>query len=1005
MLKYKIKNHVIALLAAIALTITLICTIFAPYYSTTSDSVIEILPSNYKNAASSAFETRIASIEIDGEPVDFDLSREEPWKLFNNFLTHYDPSDSTPYMINMGKAELCTITFIKKNDSGIITLIVNNTREDIDLYSENQWETYTWTYKNPYTFTFFENYFFTLVLYFFVFVMLEVLLRYKKIILYRIYKLFPNRKVLIFSTLLAISLVSILSLFLYYAKNYTITIVGEFYGNSIQDIYWDNDKMDEYPFSGGENIGTLKSKRLGTIDEVQVLVPQKASSKLRIDFLFEDNEKSQVLIKQVLMQNFYHQYIVNFNELYHLFYAANGAKIELADNGIIINYDLSNSRDQIPHIYTHNFYYHEANKNYTVCAYIKIILSAVIFIIIFYSLLSFFHYSKNKKLRFQILLQLINLFLFSLLFHFFMIIIMQSDFQQAIVWIHEHLIAFLQGGFILCLITLCVWAVIRNSTIAATFTGILSFVISIINQYKMQYQGKPLAPWDYLKINEVKSISSGLRLEISNIMILTAMLIIICIIMNIFWPKIRITNKRVKYVLSIFLLIFTGISGSMYIYKTFWNPDLKEIQWDQEDYYKENGLINSFLANCRYIAIEKPAGYCEETVYQICNELEKDAIIKKMPQAIDQPDIIVIMSEGFWDITNLKGITFEEEVLPNLKALKNESLYGYTMVPVFGGGTSNTEWEVLTGFSKNYLPSESTPYQQYINGPSFSVASYLKKQGYDTLAMHPHFPENWNRNTAYPYLGFDQFLSLNDFTNPLKERNLVSDYTVTNKIISEYKKYKSLSNHPLFTFVVTVQNHVSYDHNNYTTQDQIKFSAPFLSEDIINDIKDFATGIHHSDDALGKLIDYFKNVNNKVIIVFFCDHMTTLGDSTFKVFEETGYISNSSTNSDEYYKTMLTPLLIWSNYDSESKDIGIRSSFQIMPTVFQKYLLTMPAYYELLCEIQKYSNGFTNGIVLDQESQVSSSLTQTQEELYRIQELLQYDMMFGDQYSKEKMFE
>ena len=57
----------------------------------------------------------------------------------------------------MGKAELCTITFIKKNDSGIITLIVNNTREDIDLYSENQWETYTWTYKNPYTFTFFEN--------------------------------------------------------------------------------------------------------------------------------------------------------------------------------------------------------------------------------------------------------------------------------------------------------------------------------------------------------------------------------------------------------------------------------------------------------------------------------------------------------------------------------------------------------------------------------------------------------------------------------------------------------------------------------------------------------------------------------------------------------------------------------------------------------------------------------------------------------------------------------
>lgn len=735
------------------------------------------------------------------------------------------------------------------------------------------------------------------------------------------------------------------------------------------------------------------------------MVPKKAISKLRIDFNFDENVKSEALIKQIFVEDFYNQYVVDFNELYHLFHDANGAVLRLEDNGAVIEYKSIDEDDQIPYIYTNNFSYHRVNKNYTVIAHIKLALCIILAIVLFYAVLSFLQNSKNKNIRHQILMQLINLFLLSLLFHFFMIVIMQSDFQQALVWVHGHFAAFLQGSFILYLIALCIWAITRNSTVTAAFTGFLSYMISIINQYKMQYQGKPLAPWDYYKINEVKSISAGLRLEISNIMILTALLVIICIIVNLFWPRIRMVNKRIKYGGSIVLLLFTGILGSAFTYKTFWNPDLMAIQWDQGKYYEENGLINSFLANCRYIVIEKPVDYREETINQICNEIETVISTKSIPQATDRPDIIVIMSEGFWDITDLDGITFEEELLPNLKALKKESLYGYTLVPVFGGGTSNTEWEVLTGFSKNYLPSESTPYQQYINGPSFSVASYLKNQGYDTLAMHPHFPENWNRDTAYPYLGFDQFLSLNDFTNPIKERNLVSDYTVTDKIISEYKKYKSISDRPLFTFAVTVQNHVSYDHNNYTPAEQINFSAPSLSEDVVNDMKDFATGIHHSDDALGQLIDYFRYIDNKVILVFFGDHMTTLGDNTYKIFEETGYISSSSTNSDEIYKTMLTPLLIWSNYDNESKDMGIRNSFQIMPTVFQKYSLKMPAYFELLCEIQKYSNGFTNGLVLDQESHVSFSLNETQKRLYRIQELLQYDIMFGEQYSKSRMFE
>ena len=34
----------------------------------------------------------------------------------------------------------------------------------------------------------------------------------------------------------------------------------------------------------------------------------------------------------------------------------------------------------------------------------------------------------------------------------------------------------------------------------------------------------------------------------------------------------------------------------------------------------------------------------------------------------------------------------------------------------------------------------------------------MKDQGYRTVAMHPYPGENWNRNTCYANMGFDEFL-------------------------------------------------------------------------------------------------------------------------------------------------------------------------------------------------------------------------------------------------------
>ncbi len=80
------------------------------------------------------------------------------------------------------------------------------------------------------------------------------------------------------------------------------------------------------------------------------------------------------------------------------------------------------------------------------------------------------------------------------------------------------------------------------------------------------------------------------------------------------------------------------------------------------------------------------------------------------------------------------------------------------LVSVFGGGTSNSEYEFLTGNSVSSLPLNGNAYTQFVKHKVPSLASQLKQQGYDTLASHPYKHTDGTEIRVYPLLGFDNFL-------------------------------------------------------------------------------------------------------------------------------------------------------------------------------------------------------------------------------------------------------
>ncbi len=91
----------------------------------------------------------------------------------------------------------------------------------------------------------------------------------------------------------------------------------------------------------------------------------------------------------------------------------------------------------------------------------------------------------------------------------------------------------------------------------------------------------------------------------------------------------------------------------------------------------------------------------------------------------DKPDIIVLMSESFWDPTRSeKPLASAPIRCRTIRAAQS----GYVFSPEFGGMTANVEFEALTGFSNAFLPYGSIPYQQYVRSDDALACHLLPRR-------------------------------------------------------------------------------------------------------------------------------------------------------------------------------------------------------------------------------------------------------------------------------------
>ena len=499
----------------------------------------------------------------------------------------------------------------------------------------------------------------------------------------------------------------------------------------------------------------------------------------------------------------------------------------------------------------------------------------------------------------------------------------------------------LLGIFIMHLILLC-W---MNSVSRAMLAALCIWApISITFYLVYAFRGEPFQIIDFTSIKTAFTVTDHYSMEMPRSFVVDIVLWACLLGIYMHLPR-YIPARRTKNKILMRLGVFGFmIAGYFFYLNTSWNAGLhiKTDLFSPVKTYRKYGMTVGFFCVGKYMRLLPPEGYTAKETRAIAERsLEQENDWRTTD--VKPVNIIAVMNESWADYSYAGDLQTNIDVMPFYHGMDENTIKGYTLVSITGGGTAKTEYEFLTGNSVKRFPS-MVPYVSYFTHDQYSLATTLRAQGYRAVAMHPYKGSNWKRPTAYPMMGFEHFYTVDDFDESYERlRGFVSDRANYQKII-EMVNEKENPDDPLFLFDVTMQNHGGYKNNTFTGEVR---TENYSTEDPKDkeSVDRFLSLEKASDDALRYMIEYFETVEEPTLIVVFGDHYPTLPDSL------TENLSGNTWDKlpfDEQQRYYATPFLIWANYDIPEED-GLISSVNYLGTLMLDQTgLEQPAYNRYL---------------------------------------------------------
>lgn len=558
--------------------------------------------------------------------------------------------------------------------------------------------------------------------------------------------------------------------------------------------------------------------------------------------------------------------------------------------------------------------------------------------------------------------------------------------------------AFALNTVLFASITYFLLSLLRKQTIVFGLMTIISFLLGLGTKLKIDFRGVGLNILDFLVVSEAGGMINNLSASFiitASITVVLLTILFVYIIGNM--PKIMLSSKIRRNGILAFIIV------SLFLY--FLGPytvTIKSAGIKRKLYIEESGSLYYFAAQIKNTTSLKAPS--EEDVANVLRPIVEASPIK---DDTIKPDILIIQSESFTDPTLIGMENFSADPLPYFHSLQKVTNSFGMSVPSFAGGTANTEFEVVTGMSTMFFPSDATVYANYMNKPTISLGSILKNNGYTASLLHPFHSTFYSRDNAYKLLGFDKFYGL-EYLDDFKSVDIDTRYWDS---VDDYMTDSMLYQHVIneleketvedkFILALTMQNHTPFVvPEGY--EDRITYIGDGLTNDVaVRKYNAYLSSLKASDDALSDLISYLSKREKPTIVLFYGDHYPKVNQNG-NAYIDLGLVSDLSSPENDYI-THVTPAFIWSNYKDVGKSDRVIDGSLVSAKLLALTGVEVPNYMKINNYLESLNiNSMTNAYMVMNE-QFFYNDSEEYKLVYELYSMINGDILSGSQYLETK---
>jgi lipoteichoic acid synthase len=325
-----------------------------------------------------------------------------------------------------------------------------------------------------------------------------------------------------------------------------------------------------------------------------------------------------------------------------------------------------------------------------------------------------------------------------------------------------------------------------------------------------------------------------------------------------------------------------------------------------------------------------------------------------------------------------------QEITPTLnKMLKNSISFPNFYAQTIGGNSSDAEFLTQTSL---FPIKTGSVFFRYPANTYLSLGLALKQEGYSTLAVHADEKTFWNRHEMYPSLGFDQYMTIEQF--PQKE--IVGMGVGDKEMFSETARILAEQEKPFYSFIITLTNHLPYE----IEKEKQSLQLPNELENTL--LGNYFQTVKYTDESLELFLESLKEntLLEDSVIVLYGDHNGLFHQDKVLVEE---WLKKDISDEQWYREFATVPFLIYHPAIKGGVNQTIGGQIDVYPTLTsimgvdhqkRKTMLGVDLLKAGSGSALIPSGGYVDKSLYITEDSVSADLSQEQQKLLDISNLI-----------------